>query len=1254
MATDEKWYFTKEQLTNTPSRKCGIDADKELSYRQQAANFIQDMGQRLVVSQLCINTAIVYMHRFYVFHSLSQFHRNSIAAAALFLAAKVEEQPRKLEHVIKMAHMCLHRDQSPPDIRSEQYLEQAQDLVFNENVLLQTLGFDVAIDHPHTHVVRCCQLVKASKDLAQTSYFMASNSLHLTTMCLQYKPTVVACFCIHLASKWSNWEIPQSNEGKHWFWYVDRTVTSELLQQLTAEFLHIFDRCPSRLKRKIMSISANQSPNMNHPSIPNSPFDTEPRKIQSPATSMDGVVTFHSNRPHHTDKQDDKKSGASASTRPSVDYRDYREKKERERERLEREKTSGASSVDSVRMTEANKQQQHHSHHHKPGSGMNILNKHQPPSSQQKTSMHHNHHHRTDAKMAAGQSVPQRHSANSGQTRDPSRDPSRQRLAREYMNAVPGATMHSSHAHLSTHSSKESSSSDFLLNPPVPKLEHTDDQHIVVQEKLGNNNHSLHRLNAADGKHQHEKRGYDPRHKLDPRKDNEQKPYSKYNDPQRLDRNQRKPDILEQRCEEVRKLIEKPLPLPKPAVDAPYSAPIQKQHHGKYNQMEKLHTNVTSDSRQSQIQNDKSPTISTSSSSSSSQQKSLIAKLGLTGQQQSHGGHLVSKEAVKNGTSLLNDEPRSEKRLRHEAEKHVTEMQPGQVQTPPAKHKSLFSPEKTVPPIRDTHSQRSKTKQKTPPSAVRAKHERDLSLGFGIMSYSDAPSVQQQSHHHPHHHQQHHHHQHNQHQQLQAIQQQQQQQHVETMKRLAGSDATNLTLKRIRTSSTGGDSDLTRIKTEEASSAGLEAMKMLGRVPDLIQPIKDHPPTDLSKSGSVSNDVKPTAEFLKSFESEQPTISRRLHETVQQHPLTNGLDIKQEPQDFMKENSYSLNVAVKEENPSMKTEYLSSMKSAQSISALLQEPLPPMPSLLQGMQQLNQVAQPQPQQREVSSSEQRMTVDSQCILESSVSETSIASTVDISALSGPTSSSTQDSSSLSLPSNVAQVATQEEKKSSHEHHKSEKKKKEKKHKHKGKDKSKDKHKHKHREKDKDKNREDKEKDKDKSDESSLAVPIKITIPKDKLNLGTESSSLPGALMHEKNKSPPHGSGTGLKIKIPKERLKGSENTGAPVAQPVVQAPLKIKIRTDAISRSGAPMLASVDGMESRKRERVESNSSSAGGTVPPIKKPQMSFVQQQQHRPGERQNGRHYSSGSNNKDKHASSHHKSSSKLSQSQQSHAT
>ncbi|KAM4610924.1 cyclin-T1 isoform 1-T1 [Polymixia lowei] len=252
-SNNNKWYFTRQQIENSPSRRAGLDSDKELSYRQQAANLLQDMGQRLNVSQLTINTAIVYMHRFYMVQSFTRFHRNVIAPATLFLAAKVEEQPRKLEHVIKVTHACLNPQDPSPDVRSDAYLQQAQDLVILESIILQTLAFEITIDHPHTHVVKCTQLVRgivpASKDLAQTSYFMATNSLHLTTFCLQYSPPIVACVCIHLACKWSNWEIPVSTDSKHWWEYVDPTVTLELLDELTHEFLQILEKTPSRLKR---------------------------------------------------------------------------------------------------------------------------------------------------------------------------------------------------------------------------------------------------------------------------------------------------------------------------------------------------------------------------------------------------------------------------------------------------------------------------------------------------------------------------------------------------------------------------------------------------------------------------------------------------------------------------------------------------------------------------------------------------------------------------------------------------------------------------------------------------------------------------------------------------------------------------------------------------------------------------------------------------------------------------------------------
>ncbi|XP_055366353.1 cyclin-T1 [Betta splendens] len=264
VSCNNKWYYTRQQIDNSPSRRAGLDPDKELSYRQQAANLLQDMGQRLNVSQLTINTAIVYMHRFYMVQSFTRFHRNVISPAALFLAAKVEEQPRKLEHVIKVAHACLNPQDPSPDVRSDAYLQQAQDLVILESIILQTLAFEITIDHPHTHVVKCTQLVRglvpASKDLAQTSYFMATNSLHLTTFCLQYSPPVVACVCIHLACKWSNWEIPVSTDGKHWWEYVDPTVTLELLDELTHEFLQILEKTPSRLKRIRNWKAAGQTP----------------------------------------------------------------------------------------------------------------------------------------------------------------------------------------------------------------------------------------------------------------------------------------------------------------------------------------------------------------------------------------------------------------------------------------------------------------------------------------------------------------------------------------------------------------------------------------------------------------------------------------------------------------------------------------------------------------------------------------------------------------------------------------------------------------------------------------------------------------------------------------------------------------------------------------------------------------------------------------------------------------------------------
>lgn len=87
----------------------------------------------------------------------------------MLLKSQVEEQPRKLESVIQVSQNCLQphdkdankdSNKEAPKETNKNIAELVQDLVFNENILLQTLGFDVAVDHPHTHVIKTCQLVK--------------------------------------------------------------------------------------------------------------------------------------------------------------------------------------------------------------------------------------------------------------------------------------------------------------------------------------------------------------------------------------------------------------------------------------------------------------------------------------------------------------------------------------------------------------------------------------------------------------------------------------------------------------------------------------------------------------------------------------------------------------------------------------------------------------------------------------------------------------------------------------------------------------------------------------------------------------------------------------------------------------------------------------------------------------------------------------------------------------------------------------
>ena len=301
-----RWIMSPEKLLELPSLSENFSTEDDRHYRQQAANMIQDLSKILSLLPLVTNTAIVYMHRFFMFHSFHLFDRFLIGACCIFLACKVEEQPRKLEHVIKTYCMCIKAD--PNAMRGEEHRKRIQDFIMHEQLLVETLGFDARVEHPHSSVIKITEKIKASKDLAQTSYLLATNTLHLTTFCLLYPPVVIACVCINLACKWGHWMIPKSNEKKDWWQYfAPPDFTQDKLDTLTDELVTIIDQSPAKmkdhLKRKCLVTtkrepSSGQNPSKESTSI--APGSKRSSCAVSPSKSA--KVTSSTGQPSSTGK----------------------------------------------------------------------------------------------------------------------------------------------------------------------------------------------------------------------------------------------------------------------------------------------------------------------------------------------------------------------------------------------------------------------------------------------------------------------------------------------------------------------------------------------------------------------------------------------------------------------------------------------------------------------------------------------------------------------------------------------------------------------------------------------------------------------------------------------------------------------------------------------------------------------------------------------------------------------------------------
>ncbi|XP_010538102.1 PREDICTED: cyclin-T1-3-like isoform X2 [Tarenaya hassleriana] len=218
-----KWYFTREEIECfSPSRKDGIDLEKESYLRASYCMFLQRLGVKLRVSQATTSCAMVLCHRFYMCQSHAKNDWRTIATASLFFACKTEDEPCQLSGVVVAAYEIIYEwdPSAPTRIHQREYYHEFKELILvAERLLLDTIAFDLDIELPYKPLAAALNKLNVRPDVATAAWNLV-NDWFRTMLLLQYKPHVIAIVSLRLAAVFH-----KSRLGNRRDWWSDFCVT---------------------------------------------------------------------------------------------------------------------------------------------------------------------------------------------------------------------------------------------------------------------------------------------------------------------------------------------------------------------------------------------------------------------------------------------------------------------------------------------------------------------------------------------------------------------------------------------------------------------------------------------------------------------------------------------------------------------------------------------------------------------------------------------------------------------------------------------------------------------------------------------------------------------------------------------------------------------------------------------------------------------------------------------------------------------
>ncbi|KAJ1760141.1 hypothetical protein LPJ77_000134 [Coemansia sp. RSA 2523] len=194
------WQYTRDELKQTPSVASGWTVEREEMDRAKACTLVYAAARKLQLPQITSASACVYLHRFFMRHSLKEYHHYNVAATCLFLACKAEESLRKLDVFIPVIAYYASKGHRKAVVGTSEYDKWRSVIVTTEPIVLEALCFDMVVDHPHVSLVHMLERTPLDERRKQMAWSFVADCMRVP-VCLVHEARTVAGAAVELAMR---------------------------------------------------------------------------------------------------------------------------------------------------------------------------------------------------------------------------------------------------------------------------------------------------------------------------------------------------------------------------------------------------------------------------------------------------------------------------------------------------------------------------------------------------------------------------------------------------------------------------------------------------------------------------------------------------------------------------------------------------------------------------------------------------------------------------------------------------------------------------------------------------------------------------------------------------------------------------------------------------------------------------------------------------------------------------------------------